>query len=289
MDKFPLVSVIVLNYNNGAYVEDCLQSVFSQTYPNIEILFVENGSTDNSTSIVEKYKAKVKILRILENIGQAAGRNIGLKSSNGELIALMDSDDSWHPKKIELQVARISNEHKLIYSSAIEFDQYQRTLLSAHYRGPCAVHFRKPYMPAVALCGESSAIFTRSLLSVIGYFDEGLNSASGWDFFRRCSYKTNFEFVDYPLIYYRKHSNNLSLKTLPVVLDQQLAYFKSLTEVPITLSSFMLLFRCQAYQFKRLINSFWQKNTSMQGVLFFAIQCFNSYVKLSRYKSKENS
>lgn len=104
MGKFPLVSVIVLNYNNGAYVEDCLQSVLSQTYPNIEILFVENGSTDISASIVEKYKAKVKILRILKNVGQAAGRNIGLKSSNGELIALMDSDDSWHPKKLNCRL-----------------------------------------------------------------------------------------------------------------------------------------------------------------------------------------
>lgn len=95
MNKKPLISVIIPVYNVQDYLERCLNSVINQTYKNIEIILVNDGSKDNSQSICENYLKKYKNIRIInqENKGLSAARNIGVECSMGEYIVFIDSDD----------------------------------------------------------------------------------------------------------------------------------------------------------------------------------------------------
>ncbi|MBI4683933.1 MAG: glycosyltransferase family 2 protein [Nitrospirae bacterium] len=89
----PLVSVIILNYNGRDYIEECLNSVFDQTYKSIEIIVVDNASKDGSKEILkDKYRSKIKLIENPANLGFAEGNNVGLKNASGEFIALLNND-----------------------------------------------------------------------------------------------------------------------------------------------------------------------------------------------------
>ncbi|HOT47330.1 MAG TPA: glycosyltransferase family 2 protein [Spirochaetota bacterium] len=103
----PLVSVVIPVYNSEKYISETLNSVCSQTYKNIEIIIVDDGSTDSSPGIIkDKMTECPNIVYIRkENAGVSAARNRGIRASRGAYIAFQDSDDLWEPIKIELQVA----------------------------------------------------------------------------------------------------------------------------------------------------------------------------------------
>jgi len=100
----PKVSVIVISYNMARLVTRAIQSIFSQTFRDYEILFVDDGSTDDTKQVVESFGDRVRYF-YQENAGLAAARNRGILASRGEYIAFLDSDDYWVPDKLEVQVA----------------------------------------------------------------------------------------------------------------------------------------------------------------------------------------
>lgn len=250
----PLISVIILNYNNGEFLEQCIHSVLGQTYKNVQILFVDNGSTDNSLDIAQKYSRNLEIVKIESNLRQASGRNVGLAQVKGDLICLLDSDDWWHCEKLELQSKLIRKGVELVYTSALTQLGSKNLAYRAKYRGDCSEFFYDARMPAVVLCGESSVMFTRELLSDVGWFDETLDSSSGWDFFRRCTNFTHFDFLDAPLVYYRQHSNNLSRNYLAVSIDCQRAFSKGL--YTLSVSSFnkrLIMLKAQSFLYRGVL------------------------------------
>lgn len=100
-----LVSVIMPSFNTEKYIKDAINSVLGQTYKNIELIIVDDCSTDNSVDVIKKYDdPKIKLIVNECNKGAAFSRNIALIESKGEWIAFLDSDDIWEPKKIEEQV-----------------------------------------------------------------------------------------------------------------------------------------------------------------------------------------
>jgi len=88
----PLVSIIVVNWNAGEYLKNCIKSLIDQTYQNFEIILVDNASTDNSIQYVEKNFPTVQIIKNKENVGFAKGNNIGISISKGDMIALFNPD-----------------------------------------------------------------------------------------------------------------------------------------------------------------------------------------------------
>lgn len=220
------VSVIIPNHNYARYIEKTIDSVLGQTHSNLEIIVVDNGSTDHSIEILNSYGRRIRTI-LQENLGQAVARNRGLKVANGEYIALLDADDYWEPDKIEKQLALISSDSQLIYSGIRQFDSTTGKTLrffSPAFSGDCKKAFLENPNRAVVLGGESTALFTRRLSAIVGDFNTSLNSASGRDFYRRCSKHTNFLFVDEPLVNYRSHNNNLSANSRHVMNDTLKAY-----------------------------------------------------------------
>lgn len=104
-----LISVIIPLYNTEKYIEQCIESVLNQTYTNIEVIVVNDKSTDSSLDVVSKYSAnnKVVIFSNEVNVGVSATRNFGIKKSKGKFIAFLDADDYWHVDKLRLQINKI--------------------------------------------------------------------------------------------------------------------------------------------------------------------------------------
>jgi len=96
----PLVSVLITNYNYDRYLREAIDSALNQTYPHIEIIVVDDGSTDNSKEVIASYKNTI-IPVIKENGGQASAMNAGFAISQGEIICSLDADDVWLPTKVE--------------------------------------------------------------------------------------------------------------------------------------------------------------------------------------------
>ncbi len=94
------VSIIISSYNYAAYVQEAIDSALTQTYPHVEVIVVDDGSTDNSRDILKKYKEEVKLI-LKENGGQASAFNAGFEISQGDVIIFLDSDDVLHPSTVE--------------------------------------------------------------------------------------------------------------------------------------------------------------------------------------------
>src|SRR5258708_5856521 len=97
------VSVIIPSYNCGRYVTEAVDSALAQTHPPAEVIVVDDGSTDDTEERLRPYSGRIRYLR-KENGGVATARNRGIHEAVGELIAFLDSDDSWHPRKLEIQI-----------------------------------------------------------------------------------------------------------------------------------------------------------------------------------------
>ncbi len=107
LSKRPLVSVLSSNRNYGAYLAESVESVLGQWYSNFEYIICDDGSTDNSRSILERYESADRRIRVIlqENAGQAAALNAAFNASRGEILCLLDSDDLWAPEKVRNVVA----------------------------------------------------------------------------------------------------------------------------------------------------------------------------------------
>jgi len=100
----PLISCIVAVFNGERYLKEALDSILAQTYRPLEILVVDDGSTDRTTEIVSEYSDTVRYFW-QSNAGPGAARNAGIKLAKGEFIAFLDADDLWHKKKLTRQIS----------------------------------------------------------------------------------------------------------------------------------------------------------------------------------------
>ncbi len=105
------ISVIIPTYNRGNIIENSITSVLNQTYTNLEVLIIDDGSTDNTKEIIDKFDDKrIKYIKLKDNYGGSNARNIGIKSATGKFISFQDSDDIFYPKKLEIQMKNIINQ-----------------------------------------------------------------------------------------------------------------------------------------------------------------------------------
>ena len=126
MDKDPLVSVIIPCYNSERYIPDAIESVLNQTYQNIECIVVDDGSTDDTKKIVQKFVELDGRVRYYtkENGGVSSARNYGINRATGDLIQFLDSDDLLNPEKISCQIKYI-NEHNILDNNFVIYSDFE--------------------------------------------------------------------------------------------------------------------------------------------------------------------
>ncbi|WP_144940569.1 glycosyltransferase family 2 protein [Paenibacillus sp. 32O-W] len=101
----PLVSVVIVNYNGEKFLEECLLSVFNQSYKKIEIVVLDNNSTDNSVHLLKEYSARINLITSKENLGFARGNNVAIRKCSGKYVALLNNDAVARPDWLEKVVA----------------------------------------------------------------------------------------------------------------------------------------------------------------------------------------
>lgn len=210
-----LVSVVVPTYNREFIVGATLDSILAQTYQSLEIIVVDDGSTDGTRLVLRDYANRNpgRII-ILEqpNAGPATARNRGLRHARGEFIAFLDSDDQWHPEKLEKQIPLFAPGVGLVYCGLEEIDENNNVLSLVM----CDPQMRGDIYPQLLVKNRmtgGTVILRREVLDTIGDFDEGLRAAENWDLWIRISREYKVDFVDLPLVRYRKHAGGISRDT----------------------------------------------------------------------------
>ena len=125
------VSVIIPNYNYAQYVSQAINSVLNQTYSNIEIVVVNNGSTDNSLDILKGFGDRICLVN-QKNLGQSGARKSGLARATGDFIAFLDADDKWESKKIEKQLLLFTSNTEQVYCGIGRFSENNQNQISLH-------------------------------------------------------------------------------------------------------------------------------------------------------------
>jgi len=224
--KSPLISVIIPNHNYGKYLSTTIESVLKQSVGNLDLIVVDNGSTDASREVITSYGGELNAV-YQEDLGQTAAPHTGLMHAKGELIAFLDADDYWETEKLEMQLEDLNDDYQFIYTGLRQFDSdtgLSLNTIKPRFKDDCKLAYLEFPTTAIVPAGESSALMTHSLVKKVGIFDEKLNSATGRDFFRRCSGFTKFGYIDSELVNYRIHSKNMSDNRKQMMLDTELAY-----------------------------------------------------------------
>lgn len=221
----PLFSIVIPIYNVERYIRECLESVLMQTYSNFEIICVDDGSPDNSIKIVQQYiDPRIRIIT-QRNRGLAAARNTGINASRGMFVALLDSDDFWHPEKLQQHYRHLSNDPTIgvSYSASLFVDEHSELLGIG--QNPKLANIKPQDIFCRNPIGNGSApVIRKSLLRKmarpveiggdirIQYFDENMRQSEDVEFWLRIALKTEYRFVGIkkPLTYYRVNMSGLS-------------------------------------------------------------------------------
>ena len=214
---YPLVSVIIPTYNSGIYLKEAVESVLDQDYPNLEIIVIDDGSTDESLELLNTYLNRVHIVNS-ENYGAASARNLGIITSSGEYLAFLDSDDKWIANKISLQMKiMLGGNLDLVYCAGQEFG-LQGELGEIHvpiFEGNCYQYYKEYPSRDIVAIGPSGSVLKKSILHKSGIFDTKIPAPSeDWDFFRRYSQHAKFGYCPDVLVLRRIHDNNISKKSI---------------------------------------------------------------------------
>lgn len=211
----PLVSVVMPNYNNSDFLTESISSILIQDYPNFELIFVDDNSSDDSLGVINSYFPQVKVIPHKINKGVNSARNSGILEAAGELIALCDSDDIWKPHKLSKQVDLLKrlNTTRLVYSDVQYFDSLSGKVrvTKGSMRGNLGKMYKLYPSVAWAVGGGSTTLFYKSDAVNVGLFDENLGgSGEDWEFFARLSQVGDFDFVDEVLVLCRVHAGSRS-------------------------------------------------------------------------------
>jgi len=202
-----MVSVIITTYNRRHFLEEALQSVLSQDYPDKEIIVIDDGSTDGSDRVVEGQPVKYLWK---ENGGISSARNLGIRCSKGEYLAFLDVDDLWKKEKLSVQMAAMeSGQWGISYTDEIWLKDGRRINQKKRHRK----YSGRVYEHCLPLCiiSPSSAVIKRGVFEDVGLFDESLPVCEDYDMWLRSSCRHPVLFISRPLIIKRGgHADQLS-------------------------------------------------------------------------------
>jgi glycosyltransferase involved in cell wall biosynthesis len=210
----PIVSFIIPCYNGGRWLSLSLDSVSSQSHTDFEVIIVDDGSTDNSAEIVERYSREDERYRYVwqKNSGIAAALNLGLSLARGQWIARLDTDDVCDPHRIkrQLELASASNNVVFVGSDSIQIDSDGRPIRRCNY----PVTHRQLYRALTTrrkFPAHSSAFFDRAVAISVGGYRESVRRAEDVDLWLRLSEHGQLISAPLPLIAYRTHDTQISL------------------------------------------------------------------------------
>jgi glycosyltransferase involved in cell wall biosynthesis len=230
------VTTVIATYNYARYLAESIASVLDQTWRDIELIVVDDASTDGTEMVVRQFVAdpRFQFLRQPTRTGPAVAFNRGLSLAGGQYVAVLGADDAWLPDKLARQVQSLTDNPRaaLNYTNATIIDAHGNAT-GHHFPDRC--HRWGPragwvladlamwnFIPA------SSVLFRRHILDEVGLHDESLLVCEDWDLWLRIAARHEFSYLDESLVRYRLHGSNAHRNATPMVRD----LFRVLDRVP---------------------------------------------------------
>ena len=210
----PLISVIIPTFNRAHVLLKAIDSVLKQTYKNFEVIVVDDGSTDGTTELLSSYIKEGKILYLKqENKGVSSARNFGVKSSKGDWLAFLDSDDEWLKHKLQKQVELLTErpDLRLVHGEELWVRNGKRVNQKKIHQKFGGFIYEK-CLP-LCLISPSAVMIERKLYEEMGGFDEEFTVCEDYDLWLKITSLYEVGFVSDPIIYkYGGHEDQLSHK-----------------------------------------------------------------------------
>ncbi len=199
MPTDPMVSVVIPTYNRAGFIKEAIDSVLAQTYSELELIVVDDGSIDETEKILLPYKNKIHLLK-QENKGVSAARNLGIAQAKGEWVAFLDSDDLWKKDKLAKQMLwlRLHQQVLICHTDEIWSRGGERVHPLKKHAKPHGWIFEK-CLP-MCVVSPSSVVIHKSLFEKYGTFDESLPACEDYDLWLRFAAKVTFGFVPEKLL-----------------------------------------------------------------------------------------
>jgi len=221
-DKAPLISVIIPTFNSGKFIPDAVQSVLDQTYQRLEVIVVDDGSTDATKDILREFNGHIRYC-YQENRGPSAARNIGITSARGDYICFLDADDIWMPNKLEVQLAFMEHYDNisLVFSDteAVDSDQglhisiLPQTVFQADLISQIPLQDAFTKLLIANFIPTSMVMARKQCFAEAGLFDEGLRVAEDRDMWLRIAACFKIAYIPLILGKKRNHEANISSDT----------------------------------------------------------------------------
>lgn len=234
-DNFPaydamknLVSIILPTFNRAHFLGCAIDSVLNQTYTNFELIIVDDGSTDNTRSVIESY-IDSRIIKIFqENKGVSSARNAALRIAKGCFITFLDSDDFYHPDKLSAQVSYFhNNPNAYVLYTQSDCSADVDGLISSHvYKAP----FQGSIYPYISFLVPvtvtiPTVMFRRIVFERIGFFDEAMYRFEDTDYWRRVAKQFSFDALHESTVTIRTHIGNHLVSQSPTRIYEAIQYY----------------------------------------------------------------
>lgn len=226
----PVVTVVIPCFNAARTLSRTLESVRDQTYHNLDIVIIDDGSTDSTVAIAAEFAASDRRARLFKqpNSGVASARNLGVSNALGEFVAPLDADDLWSPQKIELQVRKIREDATigLVYAWFENINDDDEI-----FHGGFRYHFEGKVLHALGrvdfIGNGSNAMMRTSAIQAVGGYDDSLRTQSAegcedWKLALRLAETYKFAVVPEVLIGYRHSAENMSSRVWQMIKSAKL-------------------------------------------------------------------
>lgn len=224
--EWPRISIVTPSYNQGEFIEETIRSVLLQSYPNLEYIIIDGGSTDNSVEIIKKYESYLAYWVSEPDKGQSHALNKGFRKATGELVGWQNSDDYYHPQAFEQTAiaSKIFKKFNVIYGSTDNVDINGNFLR----RYPVSEFDLDKMIPHLNMCNQS-LFFHKIIFDENNFIDESLEHAMDLDFFIKLAVK-GYQFKFSPDIkgYYRIHGNAKTSKQYDIYSQDCIKIYKNI-------------------------------------------------------------
>ncbi len=205
----PLVSVVIPSYNYGAYVGHAVDSALAQTYSHVEVIVVDDGSKDDTRERLTHYGNRIRYV-YQENQGLSAARNTGIREARGDYVAFLDSDDTFHPRKLELQFAYLMKHPEVdLIATEMVSDEPIQWMEVADSEVPATV-ISLEAMAIKPRFAPSSVVAHKKCFDAVGTFDTALRSVEDREMWLRIATQFTMARIDLPLTWYRITPGSMS-------------------------------------------------------------------------------
>lgn len=208
-----LVSVVIPVYNGAKYIRECLLSVFNQTYTNIEVIVIDDGSSDDLEGQIREFKKRIRFFR-RPHEGLSKTRNFGLKMAKGKYVAFLDVDDLWKPEKLSAQVNLMEKNPGIgmVYCAVDLIDERGQPIdgMQKSFQKASGWIF-KNLLECNFIC-ISTVVIKKEVVDNVGFFNEKFKIANDYDYWLRLSLLTQVDCLSEPLALYRLSIYAMSAK-----------------------------------------------------------------------------